>query len=269
MKINFKILNLFIFLITNFFIFSPVIVLADPTWIMPDPNIKISDELTTKLTEHPECTTVNGKTICKISWLSEYIAGIYKYSIGAVAILATVVMMIGGVVWITAGGSQTRIGEAKQYISGSLTGLVLVFCSYMILNIVNPDLVKFKPVEVEIVNKTETGGCCIYEAVISTNPLKMQTTCRHISRKTCDGFTESKYTANARCSTSATPACIKNTSEPDTGVMGCCAFDFSGETRCRNNYTEKRCEEKYGAAMFSWDEGITCSENSSCDNIDP
>ena len=91
--------------------------------------------------------------------IADYIQAIYKYAIGAIAILATVVMMIGGVVWITAAGSQTRIGEAKQYISGALTGMVLVFCSYMILNTINPDLVKFKPVGIETVNKIVTGCC--------------------------------------------------------------------------------------------------------------
>ena len=92
--------------------------------------------------------------------IADYIQAIYKYAIGVVAILATVVMMIGGVVWITAGGNQTRVGEAKQYISGSLTGMVLVFCSYMILNTINPDLVKFKPVGIETVGEIITG-CCI------------------------------------------------------------------------------------------------------------
>ena len=91
--------------------------------------------------------------------IADYIQAIYKYAIGVVAILATVVMMIGGVVWITAGGNQNRVGEAKQYISGSLTGLVLVFCSYMILNTINPDLVKFKPVGIKTVNEIITGCC--------------------------------------------------------------------------------------------------------------
>ncbi|MCK5510508.1 hypothetical protein KAI65_03120 [Candidatus Parcubacteria bacterium] len=103
--------------------------------------------------------------------IADYIQAIYKYAIGVVAILATVVMMIGGVVWITAGGNQNRVGEAKQYISGSLTGLVLVFCSYMILNTINPDLVKFKPVGIETVDKKiksdDRHGSCSWDIVLS------------------------------------------------------------------------------------------------------
>lgn len=100
--------------------------------------------------------------------IAKYIESVYKYAIGAVAILAAVVMIIGGAVWMTAAGSQTRIGEAKQWITGALIGLVLSLCSFMILQTVNPDLVAFKPIAVTQV-KPPTGaatqqkilGCCI------------------------------------------------------------------------------------------------------------
>lgn len=83
--------------------------------------------------------------------IEEYIAEIYKYAIGAVGILATVVMMIGGIVWITAGGNAAKIGEAKAWIGAALSGLVLMLTSYVILNIVNPDLVKLKKLPVRVV----------------------------------------------------------------------------------------------------------------------
>lgn len=84
--------------------------------------------------------------------IAEFIQAVYKYAIGIVAILATVVIMIGGVVWITAAGDSGRIGEAKQYITGAMTGLVLALCSFMILQTVNPDLVTFKPIGVKTVD---------------------------------------------------------------------------------------------------------------------
>ena len=61
--------------------------------------------------------------------IADYIRVIYKYAIGIVGILATVVMMIGGIMWMLSGGSPERAGEAKAYISASLTGLVLTLCS--------------------------------------------------------------------------------------------------------------------------------------------
>ena len=81
---------------------------------------------------------VTGETIGK------YIRAIYNYAIGIVGILAAVVMMVGGVMWITAGGNAERVGNAKSWIGASLSGLVLALCSYIILNTVNPDLVIFQ-----------------------------------------------------------------------------------------------------------------------------
>ena len=76
--------------------------------------------------------------------IAKYIKVIYKYAIGIVGILAAVVLMIGGVMWIVAGGSATVIGEAKAWIGASLTGLLLALLSYTILATVNPALVDFK-----------------------------------------------------------------------------------------------------------------------------
>ena len=76
--------------------------------------------------------------------IAKYIRVIYKYAIGIVGILAAVVLMIGGVIWITAGGNAERIGEAKAWIASSLTGLLLALLSYTILATVNPALVNFQ-----------------------------------------------------------------------------------------------------------------------------
>lgn len=85
-----------------------------------------------------------------IPWIGEYITAIYNYAIGIVGILAAVVLMFGGILWLTAGGSAEKIGNAKSWIGAALTGLVLTLASYMILNTINPDLLKFKPIEVLI-----------------------------------------------------------------------------------------------------------------------
>ena len=100
-----------------------------------------------------KCTETNGKKTCNFPWIGEYIAGIYKYAIGIVGILAAVVLMVGGVLWIIAGGNATTIGEAKAWIGASLTGLVIALCSYVILYQVNPALVGFKGLEIQLVDQ--------------------------------------------------------------------------------------------------------------------
>ena len=89
--------------------------------------------------------------------IGKYITEVYKYLIGIVGILATVVMMIGGVIWIGAGGNASRISEAKAWISGALMGLVLTLSSYMILNTINPDLVTMKKLDIKPIKPL---GCC-------------------------------------------------------------------------------------------------------------
>jgi hypothetical protein len=58
--------------------------------------------------------------------IGRYISAIYRYGIGIVGILATVIMMVGGIIWITAGGSSEKIGSAKAWIGGALTGLIRI-----------------------------------------------------------------------------------------------------------------------------------------------
>jgi len=94
----------------------------------------------------------NSNKLC-VNWIAEYIAGIYKYAIGIVGILATVVMMIGGVMWMMSGGNASTAGEAKSWITASLTGLIIALSSYMILYQVNPSLVIWDPLKLPVVKE--------------------------------------------------------------------------------------------------------------------
>lgn len=96
------------------------------------------------------------------SMIAKYIKAIYKYALGIVGILATVVMMFGGVLWITAGGNAERISNAKSWLAAALTGLVLALSSYMILYIVNPGLVEFRVTKVKEPGKDYTTFDALY-----------------------------------------------------------------------------------------------------------
>lgn len=90
--------------------------------------------------------SINGNSIGVL------IKSIYKYAIGIVGILATIIMMIGGFMWLIAGGNQSKISEAQEWIKASLTGLVLALGSYMILTTVNPALTTFKKLKIQTVS---------------------------------------------------------------------------------------------------------------------
>lgn len=104
--------------------------------------------------------------------IADYIIAIYKYGIGIVGIIATVVMMIGGVIWLTAGGSPEKIKDAQEWIKSALTGLVLALGSYLILATINTDLVNFKIRGIQTVKENTQAsaslGCCEYVELTSS-----------------------------------------------------------------------------------------------------
>jgi hypothetical protein len=87
--------------------------------------------------------------------IGTYITEVYKYAVSVVGILASIVIMWGGVRWLTAGGDSAAVDDAKKWIEGALSGLVLVMTSYMILYFVNPDLIKFKSIKIDPINGNE------------------------------------------------------------------------------------------------------------------
>jgi hypothetical protein len=163
--------------------------------------------------------------------IGEYIKEIYKYAIGAVGILAAVVLMIGGIIWLTSGGNQTRVGEAKSWIGASLTGLIIALCSYLILATINPELIKIKSIEPKVVEKisccekSKSGGSC------STSVSQDQCETGWKENGICD--------ANGKCT------------NPQSDV-GCCLLDKSGIDEWNRSYyiscldvTMGWCDESY------------------------
>jgi len=143
------------------------------------PTAKTEPKKTTEINFTPQVPfgdTITSADIKGGAGLAKYINNVYKYAIGVVGILATIIMMWGGVRWITAGGDSSAVGDAKKWIEGALMGLTLTMTSYMILNFVNPDLVNFKlititPVTSEEVATARTGfkgdTCDRYRSALS------------------------------------------------------------------------------------------------------
>ena len=86
-----------------------------------------------------------------LPYIGEYVSALYNYVLGIVGILAVVVIIFAGGIWLTAGGSPERIKTAQEYIFGAVTGVVLAFGSYLILYTINPDLVRFAAIKIKVV----------------------------------------------------------------------------------------------------------------------
>lgn len=94
--------------------------------------------------------------------LGRYMLAIINYALAAVAILATVVLMGGGLLWLTSRGDSGQVSKAKGLIGGSLTGMILLLCSWIILNTINPELTKFQSINTQVVDPTnyQVMTCC-------------------------------------------------------------------------------------------------------------
>jgi len=75
--------------------------------------------------------------------LSEYIRYIYLFGLGLVGIAALGALVYGGFLYMLSGTISSQ-DEAKKYIWGAISGLVLALAAYLILNTINPDLVSLK-----------------------------------------------------------------------------------------------------------------------------
>ena len=129
------------------------------------PQVGIGDDF-----QVGQAKSLDGST----SMIAQYIRAIYKYAIGIIGILAAVVLMVGGVMWIVAGGNASAIGEAKAWIGASLTGLLLALMSYLILATINPALIDLRISQIKTVTP-----------VNSTNTLNPLVTCCNGSVVSC------------------------------------------------------------------------------------
>ncbi|NTU99318.1 hypothetical protein HGA64_04945 [Candidatus Falkowbacteria bacterium] len=115
------------------------------------PNLKFSDAR--------ECGSADSNALC-VNWIGEYIASVYNYGIAIAGIVAAIVLMFGGLIWLTAGGNSNQIGDAKNWIGASITGILLAMTSYIIMQQINPDLISSvgKPMAIGVVSEPPEAG---------------------------------------------------------------------------------------------------------------
>jgi len=75
-----------------------------------------------------------------------YVVNFYKFAVAASILIATILIMMGGVIWITSAGSPDRITKAKEFIINPIIGVVLLLSTYVILALINPQFVNLEQV---------------------------------------------------------------------------------------------------------------------------
>lgn len=162
----------FLSIFTLLFLFGVSAVKAQDNKLPPlkAPDLKVSVPGMTPL-QDVECEDM---TFCYIPWLGQYIGGLQSYAIGIIGIIAVIVLMLGGIIWLTAGGNQSRIGEAKKMIGGSIAGLFIAFGGYLILYLVNPDLTIMKSLRIDLIQKVDLEEIApiTYQEITGSAPMQ-------------------------------------------------------------------------------------------------
>ena len=74
--------------------------------------------------------------------VTEIAARIIRYILGLVGVVALVMLIYGGLLWMTSGGRKEQIEKGKNTLVWAIFGLALIFFSYTILNFILEVLIK-------------------------------------------------------------------------------------------------------------------------------
>ncbi|PIR94538.1 hypothetical protein COT97_00640 [Candidatus Falkowbacteria bacterium CG10_big_fil_rev_8_21_14_0_10_39_11] len=89
------------------------------------------------------------------SWIGQCVAGLYSYGFMLGIMFAILMIIIGGIVLMTAGASENSVSTGKKLIFSSFFGLIVLMSSYLILSNINPNLVEFAPTELKLIDAVE------------------------------------------------------------------------------------------------------------------
>lgn len=72
----------------------------------------------------------------------DYVFSFYKFAMMISGVLALGAIVYGGVTYTLAAGNPSGQSEGKEWVKGALTGMLLLVSTYLILNVINPNLIK-------------------------------------------------------------------------------------------------------------------------------
>jgi len=56
-----------------------------------------------------------------------------NYLFGVVGVIFLTITLVGGFLWMTAGGSEEKVGKAKAFIVNGINGMIVIFLAYALV----------------------------------------------------------------------------------------------------------------------------------------
>ncbi len=68
--------------------------------------------------------------------LKQTVLNIISFVLGLLGLIAVIMILYGGFIWLTAGGNEDKVGSAKKIISAAIIGLIVILLAWAIVNFV-------------------------------------------------------------------------------------------------------------------------------------
>ena len=101
---------------------------SDGQPLLIDPNVSAQQDIQFKNTAGFADTDENT--------ISQTIANVIRTVVGFVGVIFVILMVWGGLLWMTSAGNDERVGKAKKMIAAGIIGLVIVLSAYAITALV-------------------------------------------------------------------------------------------------------------------------------------
>jgi hypothetical protein len=108
-------------------------------------------------------TVINGES--SFNSIGDYISAVYQMLVPFMAIVAVVMIMIGGLQYILARGNPKAITQAKERITKAVIGFVLLLSAYALANLLDPSLTHLRQLRIPLIKEVvllDANSTCEY-----------------------------------------------------------------------------------------------------------
>jgi len=127
--------------------------------------------------------------------MSMYLVGLYDFLLSIVGIVAVMMLIVGGMRYITAAGNQAAAGDAKDIINNAIAGLLLALLSWVIVSTINPDVLYIKaPANIDLTtwnpsctsSAADAVTCICNDGSSFPNPDPANVSCDDVCASNCE-----------------------------------------------------------------------------------
>ena len=195
------------------------------------------------------------------SSLGDLLSSLYVFGLGFIGIAALIMLTYGGIKYMVAGEKDPS--EAKKYMRNAALGLALALVSWLILYVINPDLVL--KLDLTLIDIGNVGSPQGDGTALTPPPTRTTENCAAIEPSQCGFFKNCVLTTDA----AGTTCLDRTTLEQSTGLPFCndatTVAASPGETppcACKTPNLKPVLEQKFlalGSWNF-WDLVCVCNE---------